>query len=516
MMVRLLAYALPLLAGVMQLTAAPGARAADAQSADLVTRGAYLANAGDCIACHTAKGGKPLAGGLMMNTPFGAISTPNITPDKATGIGGWTDEQFYRAVHDGIGHKGEYLYPVMPFPWYSIVTRDDVMAIRAYLAAQPAVNQRRLPNQLSFPYSIREAVLAWRQVFFKPASFAPDPNQSAEVNRGAYLVNGLAHCGECHNSRPVAGTSKWRESLQGGVVDNWYAPNITSDMRDGIGAWSNADIATFLKTGTAPGKGVALGPMAETVHSLSHLTDADLLAMAAYLKTTPPKADTDVKRQLYAGKDARGGSTYLSYCASCHGADGQGLAGVIPPLNGNGSVTAKGPQNVINVVLGGLRAREHFAPMLAIGAGMSDEEVADVTNYVRQTWDNAAPPTAQPGMVAQLRAAIDTPMSVSAKSSCPKVAAPALAAAIGSDRGSIRSTLSGITEANMPQAAGQLVKRARAASPGIAPAELVNGLSAGYCNVVRADAALNPNQRALRLGHFSELVYMEATGRAVR
>jgi len=515
MMIRTLSSMLALAAGVATSSASLAAGSSP-PPADLVTRGAYLANAGDCIACHTAKGGKLLAGGLYMNTPFGAISTPNITPDKATGIGAWTDEQFYRAVHDGIGHQGEYLYPVMPFPWYTIVKREDVMAIRAYLDTQPAVHQPRPPNKLSFPYSIRPSLLAWREAFFKAASFTPDPNQPADVNRGAYLVNGLAHCGECHNSRPVAGTSKWREALQGGVIDNWYAPNITSDLRDGIGAWSNEQIATFLKTGVSPSKGIALGPMAETVHSLSHLTDADLLAIAAYLKTTPAKSDTDQKRQLYAGNDARGGGTYLSYCASCHGVNGQGLAGVIPPLNNNGSVTAKGPQNVINVVLGGLQAREHYAPMLAIGAGMSDEEVADVTNYVRQTWDNAAPPTAMPGMVAQLRSAIDTPMSAAAKSGCPKVVTPALANALGSDRGGIRTELSGVTDANMPQGARRLVSRARATAPGIQPADLVNGLTAAYCGVVRADNALDANQKSLRLGHFSELVYMEATGRAVR
>jgi mono/diheme cytochrome c family protein len=496
---------------------APASSTATAPPTDLVARGQYLANAGDCIACHTAKGGKTLAGGLYMNTPFGPISTPNITPDKATGIGSWTDDQFYRVMHEGIGHQGEYLYPVMPFPWYTIVTRDDVMAIRAYLNTQPAVHKERLPNKFRFPYNIRESLLAWRKVFFKPETFTPDPKQSDEVNRGAYLVNGLAHCGECHNSRPVAGTSKWREALQGGVIDNWYAPNITSDIRDGIGAWSNTDIATFLKTGAAPGKGVALGPMAETVHSLSHLTDGDLLAIAAYLKTTPPKAtDQDEKMQLFAGKDARGAGTYLNYCASCHGVDGNGLKGVIPALAGNGAVTAKGPENVINVVLGGLEAHERNAPMLAIGAGMTDEEVADVANYVRQTWNNAAPPTAMPGMVGNLRASTNTLMNGAPKSSCPAVAESALATALASNRAGLKTQLASVTEANMPQLTGQLVNKARTAAPGTSQAELVNGLTSGYCSVVRADKSLDWNQRALLLGHFAELAYMAASGHPVR
>ena len=502
--------------GLATLAGAPAVFAAGDPSTDLVARGEYLAHAGDCIACHTAKGGKPLAGGLYMNTPFGAISTPNITPDKTTGIGAWTDAQFYRAVHDGIGHQGEYLYPVMPFPWYTIVTRDDVMAIRAWLATQPAVKQPRPPNKLRFPYSIRESLLGWRQVFFKPTPYQPDPAQSAEVNRGAYLVNGLAHCGECHNARPVAGTSKWKEALQGGVIDNWYAPNITSDVRDGIGGWSNTDIATFLKTGAAPGKGVALGPMAETVHSLSYLQDADLLAIAAYLKTTPPKADVDRKHALYAGQGARGGDTYLNFCASCHGVDGKGLTAVIPALDGSGAVTSKGPQNVINVVLGGLQAREKYAPMLAIGAGMTDEEVADVANYVRQNWGNAAPATAQPGMVAQLRASTDTVMTAAPRTACPAVGLPTLAQAIGADRSGLRSRLAGLTEANMPQQSVQIVASARAAAPAAGQADLVNGLTAAYCRIVRDDKTLEPNQKALQLGHFSEMAYMAASGHPVR
>jgi mono/diheme cytochrome c family protein len=487
-----------------------------AAPSDLVARGEYLSHAGGCVECHTQPGGQPYAGGLMMKTPFGSISTPNITPDLTTGIGAWTDEQFYRALHDGIGHRGEYLYPVMPFPWYARVSRDDVLAIKAYLFAQPAVQQTRPPNQLSFPYSVRSSLLAWREVFFKPPPAShDDPARPADVNRGDYLVNGLGHCGECHNSRPVAGASKWREALQGGVIDDWYAPNITSDVRDGIGAWSNADIARYLKTGTAPGKGVALGPMADTVHSLSHLNDADLLAIAAYLKTTPPKRDDDRKLALYAGHDVRGAGTYLDYCASCHGLQGQGLPGVIPPLNGDPQVQAKGPQDVIRVVLGGLEARQGYAPMLAVGAGMTDAEIADVSNYVRQQWANAAPPTAAPGMVAALRKETGTAMNAAA--GCSKIGSAALAAALGDGASSAAAAqLRSVTDANMQERADRLVVYAHTASPRSGKADVVNGLTAAYCGVVRADAALDANQKALRLGHFSQLAYMAATHRALR
>lgn len=490
------------------------AAAAGNATTDEVRRGAYLANAGDCLACHTSKGGKPFAGGLYMDTPFGQISTPNITPDKQTGIGNWSDEQFYRALHDGIGHRGEYLYPVMPYPWYTTVTRDDVMAIKAFLMTQPAVNNPRPRLKLTFPFSVRESLLAWRQVFFKPGTFAPDPAATDEVNRGRYLAEGLAHCGECHNARPVAGTSKWKGSLQGGVIDSWYAPNITSDARDGIGKWSNAEIANYLKTGIAPGKTLALGPMAQTVHSLSQLSDADLLAIAAYLKATPPAAvkGNDQKLALFKGRDARGGEAYLNFCASCHGLDGKGMAGVIPALDGNGAVTAKGPQNVINVIVGGLEAREKYAPMPAIGAGMSDQDIADVTNYVRQTWANGAPATAEAGMAAEARRKADTLMNAGGASGCPAVDTPSLGKALESQRADIAAQLSGMTDATMPARAQHMVAQLRARAPKANNAELINGLSLAYCNVLRGDKKIEASEQSLRLGRFSQLVFMAADG----
>ncbi len=484
-----------------------------APSSDVVARGAYLANAADCVACHTAKEGKPLAGGLAMNTPFGTIVTPNITPDKATGIGSWTDEQFYRVMHEGVGHRGEYLYPVMPFPWYTNVTRNDVMAIRAWLAAQPAVSRKREPNHLTFPFSVRAALLAWRTAFFKVGAFTPDRSQPTDVNRGAYLVNGLAHCGECHNARKVVGASQWQGALQGGVIDSWYAPNITSDVRDGIGAWSTDEIATYLKTGVSPGKGIALGPMAETVHSLSKLDDDDLHAIAAYLKSTAPVANGDnQKKSLFAGRDARGGEAYLNHCASCHGDNGKGLEGVIPPLDGNGAVVSKGPQNVINVVLGGVAARDRYAPMPAVGAGISDQDIADVTNFVRQSWGNAAPATAESGMVGTMRGAIDSVMNVFSTQACAPIMPSALAQAFTTDRDGVRSRVAALTPANTADRTNDIVALARKISPEVPLADLVNGLTAAYCSVVRADPSMTWQQKTLQLGQFSELVYAAASG----
>ncbi|MGA2553009.1 MAG: c-type cytochrome [Burkholderiaceae bacterium] len=450
-------------------------------NADSVARGKYLVEAGGCQSCHTAEGGQPFAGGLYVDTPFGQVASPNITPDRKSGIGAWSDEQFYQAMHDGKGQHGEYLYPVMPFPWYTRVTRDDIMAIRAYLNTVAPVEKADAPNKLRFPFSIRAALGAWRAVFFKPGEFKPNAAASAEINRGDYLVNGLAHCGECHDARPVAGQSKFDKSFQGGVIDNWYAPNITGDARDG---------------------------MAETVKNLSNLSTADLRAMAAYLKSTPPVAESHEKLALFEGRNAQGVNAYLSYCASCHGADGKGIAGIIPALQNNSAVTAKGPENVIQVVLGGLDARGGYAPMIAAGAGMSDEEIADVTNYVRQTGANSAPASAEPGLVAKLRGQTQTLMNGAPAEGCKKIDNPAIAQAVA--RAGTADLLAKLTDANSTSVARELVQKLHQSDPQLTQADLINAITATYCPILLKDPSLNANWRALKLGQFSEEVYLEA------
>jgi mono/diheme cytochrome c family protein len=211
---------------------APTCFAADAPNADLVARGKYIATAGDCMACHTNPGGEPYAGGRYLETPFGPLPSSNITPDKQTGIGNITDDQFYRALHEGIGKNGEYLYSAMPYPWYTKVTRDDVLAIKAYLLTLKPVHAPALPNKMSFPFNLRTGLLAWNQAFFHEGTFQPDPAKSPEVNRGAYLVEGLGHCGECHNGHGILRTGKISDPLQGGPIQDWYAPNLTSDVHE--------------------------------------------------------------------------------------------------------------------------------------------------------------------------------------------------------------------------------------------------------------------------------------------
>ncbi len=488
-------------AGAAQPQHAPRADTSS-PSVSAIERGRYLARLGDCASCHTASGGKPFAGGMYLPTPFGQISVPNITPDLKTGIGAWSDEEFYRAMHEGVGRQGEYLYPVFPFPWYTKVTRADVLAIKAYLFSLPAVAAPRAPLKLTWPASVRESLGAWRAAFFTAGEFQPLPGQSPEVNRGAYLVQGLGHCGECHNQHNVAGVSRWSGTLEGGPIEGWYAPNLTDNKQEGLGVWSTAEVAQFLKTGSSPHGGTALGPMQEVVQrSLSHLSDPDLLAIGAYLKSVPGK-ETYSDRAVPTARVAEGG-TYLSYCASCHGVKGQGLTGEIPPLVNNGAVTAQGPQNVIRVVLGGLPAVRGMAPMPAVGASMTDEEVTEAVNYVRNSFGNAAPANAAPGLVAQLRATTRTTLTGDPTGACG-----------GSDAATkhllstnhLEQQLADMTEANMLSVIDSALPRVRAAHAGDDSDGLVNGLTAAYCSVLtRANVA--PAGRAARLGDFAVLVY---------
>ena len=501
-----------LMATVTGCAIAAGSTAAYATNADpaLIEHGKYLTTAGDCQACHTAPDGKPFAGGLYMNTPFGPISTPNITPDADTGIGKITDDQFVRVFHQGIGMQGERLYPVMPFPWYTKVTRDDALAIKAYLFSLEPEHAPRKPLKLSFPFNIRAGLIGWDAVFLKTGEFKPNPDVSPQINRGAYLVQGLAHCGECHNANKLVGDAGMAAALRGGPIDKWYAPNITSDKSQGIGKYSEQQIFTYLKTGHEKDMGVVVGPMAQTMHeSLGKLTDDDLHDMVAYLKSTPAK-EGFTKRQPVAGtvQVAANAQSYLNYCASCHLENGQGLAGQVPKLAGNGVVAAQGPETVIRVILGGINAQGSYSAMPAIGVSMSDQEVADATNYVRQAWGNGAPATAAPGQVANLRKETTTLLAMNLAGGCPKIAQGDTARVIaGADAQKI---LAATKQDNVLPNAESLIKLVRAGAPKATQADIINSLTIGYCPVVMADASLpDAIQKSQALDGFAERVYTD-------
>lgn len=367
--------------------------------------GEYLALAGDCISCHTAPGGKPYAGGLKMQTPFGYLLSPNITPDVETGIGSWSKDDFARALHDGVNKKGQDLYPAMPFTSYTKVTRADVDAIYDYLRTVKPVSNAVKVNQLDFPFNIRSSMLVWRELFFKRGFFKPDPKQSDVWNRGAYLVEGLEHCSACHSPRNIMGAIKPSKEFTGAVIDGWYALNLTSAPITGLGNWTTQDIANYLKTGKNPGKTTAFGPMEEVVHnSTSHLNEADLIAMATYIKSLPANSSLMADHRKLDTNKVEGARLYIDNCSGCHQSTGRGIMNVIPPLDGNPTILAPNGADIIKVVIRGVNARNGYIPMPSFASKLTDDEIATIANYVRTSWDNSASANVTAAQVKKIRA----------------------------------------------------------------------------------------------------------------
>ena len=497
------------------LAALEATAAAAVADRSVVEQGAYLARAGDCEACHTAPGGKPYAGGPPLNSSFGRIYAPNITPDREAGIGAWNDDDFYRALHEGVGKHGEYLYPAFPYQWFTKMTRQDVLAIKAYLNTIPPVNVASKPTQLMFPFDVRSGLGLWNQAYFRPGEFKPDPGKSAQWNRGAYLVEGPGHCGDCHTPKNAAMAPETAKAFSGGNIDYWYAPDITSDPTRGIGKWSEDDIVKYLKTGVAPDRGVVVGSMAQVVNeSLTYLSDDDLRAIAAYLKSLPPIADYKPDRPSeMGGAHAPGETVYLNNCASCHQLNGEGRPGSIPALAGNSVVTAKGPENVIRVILQGRLATGTYAPMPALGSSMSDQEIADVTDYVRTAWKNAAPVINQTGLVGDIRAETVTGLSGAGAREMNgdpcAVGSENHVVAISDPQRQLDQSLASMTDENMRETIPGLLARVRQLSPDLSQADVVNSLSLAYCRVQSQGGALRDEKGRARLSRFSLLVYGE-------
>jgi mono/diheme cytochrome c family protein len=364
-----------------------------------LNQGEYLARAGDCVACHTDPEGKPFAGGRPMPTPFGNLYVPNITPDDETGIGKWSADDFYRMMHTGISRDGRYMYPAMPFASYSKVTRADSDAIYAYLMSVPPVHQQNRPHELRFPFNRRDLLLGWRTLYFKEGEYQPDPKQSAQWNRGGYLVEGLGHCSMCHTAINALGGSSESKAFEGGMIpnQNWYAPSLTSNREAGLGEWSIQEIADLLQVGTSH-RGAVYGPMAEVVyHSLQFLTDEDAQAMAVYLKSLPQRESeappTSQARMVSPEVMEKGRAIYEKWCAMCHGREGKGNTPMYPPLADNPSITMASPVNSIRMVLNGGYApgtrknpRPHGMPPFA--QILDDEDIAAVVTYIRVAWGN--------------------------------------------------------------------------------------------------------------------------------
>ena len=367
---------------------------------ELIQRGEYLARVGNCMACHTTQGGAPFAGGRGIETPFGVVHSSNLTPDKAHGIGAWTSAEFWRAMHHGRSKDGRLLYPAFPYPNYTQVTREDSDAIFAYLHSLPAAAEANRDHALRFPYNTQAALGVWRALFFTPGAQPPEPLQTAEYNRGAYLVNGLGHCTACHTPRNALGATTDAKAFTGGLipVQNWYAPALNAAHEAGVKEWKTDDVVALLKTGVAP-QGSVLGPMAEVVfRSTQHLTPTDARAIAVYLQALPQRSAPAVVAEppAAAAALARGAKVYEQHCAQCHGDQGQGVPGAIAALAGNRAVLQADTTNLLRVVLQGgyLPAtagnpRPHGMPPFRQVLG--DEDVAAVLSFVRNAWGNQAP-----------------------------------------------------------------------------------------------------------------------------
>jgi mono/diheme cytochrome c family protein len=375
-----------------------------AAAADSLARGAYLVRAGNCMTCHTERGGAPFAGGRAIETPFGTVYASNLTPDKAKGIGNWSADNFWRALHNGRGKDGRLLYPAFPYPNYTLVTRADSDAIFDYLRSVPPVPRANSDHRLRWPYSTQAALAVWRALYFAPGANKEEQTQSAQFNRGAYLVRGLGHCSACHITRNFLGASSDMMDLSGGLIpmQNWYAPSLTSPAEAGVADWDLTQIEHLLQTGVAP-RSAVLGPMAEVVlHSTQHLLPADLRAMAVYLKALPQTHDQrDAPAVAMSARMAeRGAKLYERHCAQCHGDKGEGVPGAYPPLAANRAVNLAVTANLVQVVLNGgfpPSTAENPRPfgMPPFATVLSDADVAAVISHIRASWGNHAPPVSE-------------------------------------------------------------------------------------------------------------------------
>ncbi|SHN72076.1 c-type cytochrome [Bradyrhizobium erythrophlei] len=373
----------------------PAGVPASLANADVMKRGEYLANAADCLVCHTTQDGKPYAGGLGFKLPFGTLYSTNITPDKETGIGNYSDQDFLNAVHRGVRRDGARLYPAMPYTSYTYISDADALAIKAYLFSLPAVRATPPANTLSFPFNQRWAMMFWSALFNPDTRFAPDTSKSPEWNRGAYLAEALAHCGECHTPRNLAFALDNRRKFGGAITAGWRAFNISSDKSTGVGGWRDEDLVSYLSVGHATGHGSASGPMGEAVdHSFSRFAPEDIRAIVAYLRSVPPTTSADLPASLAppapashkdgGTPDARGKMVFEGACVSCHGWTGESPVSTMATLTGAWAVNDPGATNVAQIVISGTKREipDGALSMPAFGNAYSDDEIAAVANYV--------------------------------------------------------------------------------------------------------------------------------------
>ena len=394
--------------GILFLCVASACGPAGAQSSpDTIARGKALAEAADCAGCHTADPAKPFAGGKRIDTPFGGIYSPNLTPDRDTGLGAWSDEDFRRALRDGVAPDGSRYYPAFPYPYFTKLTREDIAAIRAYLETLAPVHSITPSPELRWPLNYRIVMRAWNALFFRPGLFEPNQSKSAQWNRGAYLVESAAHCGACHTPKNLFGADRPGQAYGGGLVQGWFAPRLDGATRSGLKSWSAGDLIEYLQSGRN-GRSHADGPMAEVVvNSTSKMTDGDVRAIAAYLKGLPAGAAEPVVTPPPPTQMADGEKLYRGACIACHEVDGSGSPRIYPPLPGNANLQSADASSTLRIILDGAETvttprAPNSGSMPAYSAKLSDQQIADVTTYIRNSWGNAAS-AVTPAQVAAAR-----------------------------------------------------------------------------------------------------------------
>jgi len=361
-----------------------------------IARGKALTEAGDCASCHTADAAKPFAGGKRIDTPYGGIYSPNLTPDRDTGIGAWSDDDFYRALRFGEARDGSRYYPAFPYPNFTKLTRQDILAIRAYLATLTPVSNTTPAPELRWPLNYRGMMRVWNWLYFKPGILMPDQQRSAEWNRGRYLVEGVAHCGACHTPKNIFGANKRGRAFGGARVGGMFAPRLDGAERSGLKSWSVDDIAEYLQSGRN-GRSHAGELMSEVVvNSTSKMSDADIRAIAVYLKDLPAGAAEPQVTPPQPLQMAQGKKLYDGACIACHEENGSGAPRIYPPLPGNANLQSADALSTLRIILDGAQTvttprAPNKGSMPGYAAKMTDQELADVTNYIRNAWGNAAP-----------------------------------------------------------------------------------------------------------------------------
>jgi mono/diheme cytochrome c family protein len=484
--------------------------------AALIARGKYLVTAADCAPCHTGPNHAPFSGGLVMQTPYGGLATPNITPDPTTGIGSWSEADFYKAIHDGIapGHDWlifpRFLYPAMPYTSYTKLSRPDIDAIRAYLMSLAPVKIAPTPSTMAFPFNQRPVLLGWRLLFFHAGPMAMNPTWSNDLKNGAYLTEALGHCGECHTPRNLLSAMELGRAYAGAPIDNLFAPNISSSKTDGVGGWATSDLVAYLHDDGNMTKGSPFGAMGEmTDNSTSQLPLSDDQDIALYLQTaTAPQSNPATSPAPDATASiTRGQTLYANNCAACHGAAGKGMGpNMVPPLAGNNAATAAQPYNIIGAALGGLDSwGPNGPPMPAFGAALSDQQIADIANYVRTSFGNNATPNATAAMVMALRGAVPLPGAASFAADqlgCPRVSASGSPGTVADPGSNLLAIYADATPATLPNRTRALIAQVKSANPTISQADLADTLLAAYCPVLADQPGMSLTAKQAALTQF--------------